>query len=590
MRQVFFTVFIGVTVLSFLSCTPQEEDPGTDTLAVSDDDTAAGDTGDGAVNPDDPQDDGIVPDEDTVIELCADPNGDEDGDGIPNGVDGSDDRDLDGAPNCLDPDSDGDGILDSAECPAQPCVNSDTDETPDFLDKDSDNDGLSDKEEQQEGTDPTKKDSDSDGSDDLAEIVYGSDPLDDNDTIPDGLFFVVLPYNAPEEVTRTLTFSTKIEAIDVQIVIDISGSMSDEIAQVQNGIKDNIIDPVKAEFTQEGFASFGVSRISWGGTSKFLRQKQTFSVDAVKAAVDKVNEDAANPAVGANELHSEVLYQLAAGEEFHGTAKFCLPPMMGGCDQTMIPSAVVDIAPANCTGEIGAVGHACFRKKAMPIYIVITDEEREDCDPNGVQVNAECFWVAGPGFMNGHTFEEALAVMGGIGAKFIGINTWHEKTADGEANAGIDPQLDMEMLAEYTGSVDKNGKYFIYHTATPTGEGMPDQIAQAIKDLITFIDMDVTTGKMSDEECGGISAAEFVKSSTTVAADPEDGVSGKSTTTFFSVKQGTTVTFDVRFKNDFCQNTTTEPVVYDALVTVLGNGSYLSNRLVKVIVPGIDAQ
>ena len=583
MRQMLIVV---MGLFLFFACAPQEEGPGTDELAVADNDTPAGDD----PQSDDPATDDPATDDDLVSELCTDPNGDEDGDGIPNGVDGSSDKDFDGVPNCLDTDSDGDGFLDSVECPSQPCMNSDTDETPDFMDKDSDNDGLSDKEEAQAGTDPTKKDTDGDNADDLAEIVYGSDPLDDADSIPDGLFFVVLPYNAPEDVTRTLTFSTLIEAIDVQIVIDISGSMNDEIAQVQSGIKDNIIDPIVTEFPQAEFASFGVSRISWNGTSKFLRQTQTFSVDEVKTAVDNVADDAFNTAVGANELHSEVLYQLAAGEEFHGTAKLCLPPSFGGCNQTMIGNAVVDIAPADCTGEIGTVGHACFRKKAMPIYIMITDEEREDCDPDGVQVDAECYWFSGSGFMNGHTFAEAIAVMGGIGAKFIGINTWHDKTADGEANSGIDPQLDMEMLAEQTGSLNKNGEPFIYHTSTPTGEGMPEQIAQAIKDLITFIDMDVTTGKMSDQECDGISAAEFVKSSTTVAADPTDGVSGKDATTFFSVKQGTTVTFDVRFFNDFCKNTLPEPVVYDALVTVLGNGSYLSNRLVKVIVPAADAQ
>jgi hypothetical protein len=582
-----------VTIFICLACTPQEEGPGTDELAVTDSDTPAGDdpaTDDPATDDpqaDDPQgDDPVEPDDDTVVDPCPDPNGDEDGDGVPNGIEGSGDKDFDGAPNCMDPDADGDGFLDSKECPSQPCLNSDTDETPDFMDKDSDNDGLSDKEEVEAGTDPTKKDTDGDNSDDLAEIVYGSDPLDDTDSIPDGLFFVVLPYNAPEDVTRTLTFSTLIEAIDVQIVIDISGSMNDEIAQVQTGIKDNIIDPIVTEFPQAEFASFGISRISWNGTSKFLRQKQTFSVDEVKTAVDAVNDDAFSPAVGGNELHSEVLYQLAAGEEFHGTAKFC--PKGLGCG--FLADAVVNLLPADCTGEIGTIGHACFRKKAMPIYIMITDEEREDCDPNGTQVNSECYWVAGQGFMNGHTFAEAIAVMGGIGAKFIGINTWHDKTADGEANVGIDPQTDMQMLAEQTGSLNGNGEPFIYHTATPTGEGMPEQIAQAIKDLITFIDMDVTTGKMSDQECDGISAAEFVKSSTTVAADPTDGVSGQDATTFFSVKQGTTVTFDVRFFNDFCKNTLPEPVVYDALVTVLGNGSYLSNRLVKVIVPAADAQ
>lgn len=506
---------------------------------------------------------------------------DDDGDGIPNGVEGTSDHDADGIDDYLDSDSDNDGILDSEECPALPCRDTDTDGMQDYIDKDSDNDGLSDKEEVTKNTDPTKKDTDDDGDDDLAEVVYGSDPTDPGSKIPEGIFFVVLPYNAPDDVKRTLTFSTKIESIDVQIIIDVSGSMNDEIAQVQNGIKNNIIDPVMKQFPQDEFASFGVSRISWNGTTKFLRQKQTFNVDSVKSAVDKVNEDSANPGVGGNELHSEVLYQLAAGEEFHGTAKFCLKGF--GCG--LIADAVVNLAPANCSGEIGTVGHACFRKKTMPIYIMITDELHEDCDPDGKQLNAECYWVAGAGFQNGHTFDSAIAVMNGIGAKFIGINTWFDKDAAGEANAGINPQPDMEKLAQATGSLDKNGKSFIYHTADPLGNGMPDQIAQAIIDLTTFIDMDVTTGKMSDETCDGKSAADFVKSSTTVIADPLDGVAGQDSTTFFSVKQGTIVTFDVRFQNDFCKNPTSEPKTYKAFVTVLGNGSYLSNRLVNVIVP-----
>ncbi|HSW61044.1 MAG TPA: hypothetical protein VLJ60_09605, partial [bacterium] len=123
------------------------------------------------------------------------------------------------------------------------------------------------------------------------------------------------------------------------------------------------------------------------------------------------------------------------------------------------------------------------------------------------------------------------------------------------------------------------------HTAKADGSGMSDQIAQAIIDLTTFIDMDVTTGKMSDENCNGTSAADFVKSSKTIAADPPEGVSGQNETTFFSVTQGTDVTFDVRFFNDFCINSNDTFMKFNAQVTVLGNGSYLSSRLVNVIVP-----
>jgi hypothetical protein len=97
--------------------------------------------------------------------------------------------------------------------------------------------------------------------------------------------------------------------------------------------------------------------------------------------------------------------------------------------------------------------------------------------------------------------------------------------------------------------------------------------------------MNVTTGKISDEECMGTNAAEFIDSSTTVKAVPEDGVFKYDATTFYSVKQGTEVFFNVKFKNEFCENMTDEPLTFKAQVTVLGNGSYLSSRLVTVIVP-----
>ncbi|HOW52905.1 MAG TPA: hypothetical protein PLV42_12780, partial [bacterium] len=118
------------------------------------DDTANDDTTDGTVT-DDPGSDGELVDETTGPDTDwgeIDPTGDEDGDGIPNEVEGQDDRDHDGIPNFMDGDSDSDGLGDAEECPIQPCQNNDMDETPDFLDKDSDNDGLADVDEIAIGT------------------------------------------------------------------------------------------------------------------------------------------------------------------------------------------------------------------------------------------------------------------------------------------------------------------------------------------------------------------------------------------------------------------------------------------------------
>jgi subtilisin-like proprotein convertase family protein len=78
------------------------------------------------------------------------PNPDQDGDGIPDVVEGLGDADSDGLQNYLDADSDGDTIPDSVEGTGDV----DGDSIPNFLDTDSDNDGVSDFLEVQLGTDP----------------------------------------------------------------------------------------------------------------------------------------------------------------------------------------------------------------------------------------------------------------------------------------------------------------------------------------------------------------------------------------------------------------------------------------------------
>ena len=113
--------------------------------------------------------------------------------------------------------------------------------------------------------------------------------------------------------------------------------------------------------------------------------------------------------------------------------------------------------------------------------------------------------------------------------------------------------------------------------------------------------MDVTTAGMAadDQKCGEHSAAEFVVSCTPISAEPPDGVAGMDDTKFFKIKQGTDVTFDVHFHNDFCLIGPNEAdnewgKLFEASVKVIGgqeaedgtfNGSYLSSRVVQVVVP-----
>ena len=124
----------------------------------------------GCSNTDDPT---VVPDGGPIADQalfvdgtirCADPAGDKDGDGIPNGEEGcltGRDSDGDGVPDWEDFDSDGDGINDSIEAGTKgackgkikdkwPC-DSDGDGLPDYLDIDADGDGVLDKNEDVNG-------------------------------------------------------------------------------------------------------------------------------------------------------------------------------------------------------------------------------------------------------------------------------------------------------------------------------------------------------------------------------------------------------------------------------------------------------
>ena len=103
--------------------------------------------------------DGSLPDAAAAPDACCckDPGGDEDGDGIPNCVEGCCvDTDGDKTPNYVDFDSDDDGVYDALEAGGEgscaithakgkgwPC-DTDGDGAPDYLDKDSDGDGLND--------------------------------------------------------------------------------------------------------------------------------------------------------------------------------------------------------------------------------------------------------------------------------------------------------------------------------------------------------------------------------------------------------------------------------------------------------------
>lgn len=521
-------------------------------------DTGSGDTGSGDTEPGD-----TGSSSSTETCGCGAEDGDADGDGIPNGVETCADDDSDGLPNCIDMDSDGDGFEDSVECPSQPCVDTDGDGLPDFLDRDSDNDGLSDKEEKDHNTDRLKNDSDDDGSDDLAEIVYGSDPLNDADSIPSHLFYVVLPYQANWKAHRTWEFDTDISKVDIAFLLDLSGSMDAEQANLKEKIKTDVVQKVQSlhEGTLDAAYAF-VHFMDFDSNMDKVYKVDTLmttDIDELQAAIDST------PApYGGTEVHTLVLYAATASEDIIGKAK---PAEVGGA----FSQVNLDIPLPNCNGRIGNRSGLCYREKAMPILIMITDENYTDVYmPPDQTITAS---------------QLAMQSLIEQNAKFIGIDT---SSASGNSNI----TKFFKNVSDITGTLDANGNNFNFavnnDAVAADGTPMSEKIGEAIESLTSFVQMDVWVAGNSNQVCAGtdINVAQFIKGGIPVKAEPPEGASiDEAGMKFLDVNPGTVVTFDVQFHNDFCPNTTDAPVLYVAEAMVLGEGAYLSKKEVNVIVP-----
>jgi hypothetical protein len=541
----------GIPVDTDSDATPDYKDTDADGDGVPDGVEGTGDVdGDGKADYRDIDADGDgMPDGiECAAQPCVDTDGDtapdfldtdSDGDGVPDLYEGNKDMDGDGIPAYLDDDSDGDGITDATECPGQPCVDSDGDSYPDFKDKDSDNDGLVDADETTLGTDPTKADTDGDGTDDNTEHAFGSDPNDPNDDIPDDAYYYVLPYNDPA-VQDTLDFSTDIKSADIMILVDLSGSMIDEHNNLKSGINNTIITGVKAQIPN---SAFGLVKFGTLEDQPYaLAQGITTDVAAVQSAVNGIADVG-----GSSEAAYEVLYQAATGA---GATFDCGGG--GGCSNVQLMAATT--LPATTPG---------WRNESLPIMIMITDEELQD-------YSGDCSGL--------HSKNDALAAMNAINAKFIGVDS-----GGGVATA------QFEEIADATGSVDSSGNGFKYEISSD-GTGLSQQVVDAVVALAKGIQIDVNTILKSVPNPESIDTTQFVKAVVPNTADPADGFETKDTTTFYKVKPGTKVIFDVTFENTVYENLTSETKLFIANINVMGAGTLLDTREVFILVPGIIDQ
>jgi hypothetical protein len=499
------------------------------------------------------------------VATCDDP-ADGDGDGVADAIEGSSDSDGDGTPNTGDDDADGDGILDATEAGTggNPCApaDSDADGVPDALDTDSDNDGLGDADEHAIGTDPTAIDTDGDGVTDLGEVRGTmTNPLDMADGLPEGDFFVVLPYDGPHD-NRTLRFGTNIHVADVFFLIDTTGSMQGAIDDVNSSlmtIASRVAMLIRdVQFGVGSYEDFPTA--PYGETMGYtgrVRPDWPFHLEQeITPDLAAVNRALALTADGGNdwpESGTEALFQTASGAGV---------TYAGGS----VPPRSCPVIP----DEMGRRrGYPCFRPGALPIIVLVTDADIHN-GPDPFQDYAGIPTAAG--------YDATVRELNGIGARVVGVDLATARD-------------DIEPYATATGTVDGTGAPLVY-TGSPSTTS--EQIITGITSLVGGTPQDVnTTTRNVPGNPGEFDATRFIKSIVPIegfrdgiaGANPGVSYSSKDDTTFYQVIPGTMVDFGIDFWNDVHPPAATA-LIFRATIIVLGNGvAELDQREVYIIVP-----
>ena len=608
--------------------TTMDEEPSDDDTATSDEVETDSDEGTPTDN------DTIVIDDETPDEDSAiDPLGDEDGDGINNGIEGTGDPDGDGIPNYLDLDSDGDGILDEFEGDfdfdndgtgnfldldsdddgfldsEEGRVDSDGDGYGDFVDFDSDGDGLADKNEifcanlGKNGR--LFVDTDEDGYSDLAEQAVGSDRCDSAEGVKDFVdFYFVLPFEETEQ-TDTLVFRPKIHKADVFFSVDTTYSMNDEINNLKSGLS-TIMTQTKARVAD---SAFGVAM--WQDFNKGAfgaDDDMPWELLQIPTTDDAIAQAGVNKLVLRNggdvpESGYESLYQLATGNGIEWSKNTCWP-------STCLVNYVV---PENHTG-VGGVG---FREGSVPIALHITDAASH------LAVDYE--------IDDAHTRTQALSALNAHAIRVITLQTSTEATAHTQlreistlTGARVPVCAFKTSATAWRCGTNKcctdnggaaepvGGNCILKYDLPENATGMGTAIVDGIDAVIKYSPLSIYSHATDDGSSATINTACFLKriealrfvapplepeKSCTPVATPasyngatyNNGFSNFAPGTSSESTEGAHLEFTVHAENDACfEPTNSDAQVFTAHIEILdrATGALLDTQDVTIIVPG----
>jgi hypothetical protein len=413
----------------------------------------------------------------------------------------------------------------------------DTGPRPDGGPADHDNDGIPDESEATYGTLPDNPDTDGDGVTDGVEVLAGTDPTSAASTIPPTDFYVVLPYNDPEQ-HKPLDFTARLGRADIYFLVDTTGSMALPIRNVRDSLATVIVPAINAAIADAvmGVGDFrdyndGADDGMFGGPGDYTfqnDQSMTASIPDVQAALNglRIGDGDDGP-----ESSTEGLYQAVAG---------------------------------TCADGSG-FGAACFRASSHPIIVHVTDADFHN-GPGGANPY--------PGSYGLHTWDQMISSLNGQNVKVVGcaIGTFGIFTS----------RATLNMLASATMSRAADGSTTVYQAM---GGNVSTSVVNGIADLVGAASQDVSARSI-DDTADAVDATQFITAITPDHASRS--IDHMDATTFYGVPGGTTVTFDVTFVNTTVP-ATSHVQLYRAYIEVfdVASTTALDRRNVYIVIPAM---
>ncbi|MCC7541871.1 MAG: VWA domain-containing protein [Deltaproteobacteria bacterium] len=359
-----------------------------------------------------------------------------------------------------------------------------------------------------------------------------------------GRFDLCVELERSGPTSLSVTFVTRITTADVLFLVDTTGSMGTEIANIQQSLRETLIPGIAAaipnvHFAVASFADFPTEPYGAALDLPFvLHQPSTDEVFWVQRAVDELPTSNGNDEP---ESLVEAVYQAATGDGIPG----------------LVPHGPL------CPDD--GVGYPCFRATGARIFLVFTDAPSHN-GPDGASRYRDLREEP-------HTYDAALAALSAIGAKVIGLNS-------GSPEDGAH----VTRLARDTGAIDGAGAAIVRDIGFD-GDSLDVDVVDAVRALVDDVPIDV---ELALEDVGGdeIDATALVGAVSLESVVPESGYAGADGARALDVRPGTRVTFRLELDARALGRDDADRAYHLRVVLVADGTTPLEERVVRIVVPG----